>query len=118
MQSLQSHNRRHGGSRFSSDLPMTSYRDGYAKACRAIDMSTSGALIRRISSHDPPMVQKLEIYLGRDVPPMHALARTVWADDKTHAVKFVGLSDVDRLEIAEYIDKLERGAGHDTFTGF
>ena len=104
---LQNHERRHGGARLSSDLAMTSYRDGYAKACRAVDLSASGALIRRISSHDPPMVQRMELYLGRD-EPLEVLARTVWSSDDLHAVRFIDLSDVDRLDIAEYLDELER----------
>jgi len=104
---LQTHERRHGGARLSSDLAMTSYRDGYAKACRAVDLSASGALIRRISGHEPPMVQRLELHLGRD-EPIECLARTVWSNEELHAVRFVGLGDVDRLEIAEYLDELER----------
>ncbi|MEQ9321560.1 MAG: PilZ domain-containing protein [Polyangiaceae bacterium] len=104
---LQNHERRHGGARLSSDLAMTSYRDGYAKACRAVDLSASGALVRRISSHRPPMVQRLELHLGRD-EPLEVLARTVWSNDDLHAVRFIGLSDVDRLDIAEYLDALER----------
>ena len=104
---LQNHERRHGGARLSADLAMTSYRDGYAKACRAVDLSASGALIRRISSHKPPMVQRIELHLGRG-EPLEVLARTVWSNHELHAVRFIGLNDVDRLDIAEYLDALER----------
>lgn len=105
--SLQTHERRHGGARFNSDLAMTSYRNGFAKACRAVDLSVDGALIRRISRHEPPMVQRIELHLGQG-EPIEALARTVWANDELHAVRFIGLSDVDRLDIAEYLDHLDR----------
>ncbi|MEZ4439135.1 MAG: PilZ domain-containing protein [Polyangiaceae bacterium] len=99
--------RRHGGIRLNSDVALTSYRDGYAHNCRAIDLSASGALLRRSSRRRPPMVQRIDIHLGKS-EPIRAMARTVWAEDDLQAIRFVGLSDVDRLEIAEFIDDLER----------
>ena len=40
--------------------------------------------------------------------PIRVRARSVWTDGRMQAVRFVAMSDVDRLEIAEHLDALAR----------
>ena len=53
------------------------------------------------------MFQRMELYLSEAVR-VRSVARTVWARDGMCAVRFVDLSDADRLEIAEHLDRSER----------
>jgi len=85
---------------------MTAYLDGTAYRFRAVDLSCSGALVQRPLEQKPPMVHQVELQLGPQ-RRLAGLARTVWSGAKTHAVQFIGLSDVDRLEIAEHVDMLQ-----------
>ncbi|MBW2453029.1 MAG: PilZ domain-containing protein [Deltaproteobacteria bacterium] len=95
------------GTRISTDFRLTAHRNGVRFEHRAIDLSATGALIRSRQSHRrPPLVQHLELEIGA-LKPLKTLARTVWADGKWQGVRFVGLSDVDRLDIAEHIDAVE-----------
>ncbi|MBW2529156.1 MAG: hypothetical protein JRI23_33580 [Deltaproteobacteria bacterium] len=89
-----------------TDLPVVAYQDGMARRVRAVDLSCSGALFQRQSTRYPPMIQRVELDLGGEAP-VRGVARTVWAQGDLHAVRFVELGDVDRLEIAEHIDRLE-----------
>lgn len=92
------------GQRVRTDLQATSYRDGRARPCYALDLSTDGALLRH-DGQRPPLVQRLEIHLGAPVGSVPVLARTVWTSGPLSGVRFVGLSDVDRLELAERLDR-------------
>jgi hypothetical protein len=42
------------------------------------------------------------------VRPMRALARPVWTTGSQQALRFVRISDADRLSLAEHIDLLAR----------
>lgn len=97
-----------------TDLPVVAYQDGMAHRVRTVDLSCNGALIQRRSTRLPPMIQRMELHLqGRT--PLRGVARTVWSSGDLHAVRFVELSDADRLDIAEHIDRLEgRGCGFDS----
>ena len=98
--------RRHGV-RIRTDCALTAHREGVSINGRAFDLSAGGALIRSAVRRPPPMVQRLEISLG-SAGGLETLARTVWSRKEWHAVRFVGLSDVDRLEIAEHLDAVQR----------
>jgi len=53
------------------------------------------------------MVHNVELRLaGRG--PFRGVARTVWSSGDQHAVRFIELSDADRLDIAEHMDELRR----------
>ena len=93
------------GARVATDNPSTSYRHGIPHPCRALDLSCSGALLLWPHDSEPPMVQRLELQLGERV--LTTLARTVWTHADTMAVRFIGLDDADRLDIAEYLDHIE-----------
>jgi hypothetical protein len=93
--------------RIRSGLPFTIYVDGTARECRALDVSVSGALVERPSQRPPPLVHRVLLTLD-DGQQIEALARTVWSDETTHAVRFVQMAEFDRLEIAEHLDRRQR----------
>ena len=101
--------RRVGGARLLADCSVTLRVDGVARPARTLDLSVGGALV-----HEPyragrplPLVCPVELSLaGRQ--PIRAVARTVRSRAGQHALRFVGLSEVDRLDIAEHLDRLYR----------
>ena len=100
---IATRNRRFGA-RLRTDLAVTTYHRGEARPCRVLDLSPTGALIQRRRTSDPPLLQDLELDLTHR-EPLRTLARTVWSEDDLMGVSFVGLSDVDRLDIAEELDR-------------
>jgi len=93
------------GARINTDFRLRSFRDGHSFECRAVDLSATGALIRHDSIRSWPMVQQVELQLDRE-HTLSVTARTVWCFGELQAVRFVELSDVDRLDIAEHIDRV------------
>lgn len=83
-------------------------RDGSVISdCRGLDVSTTGILIDRrhaIIDRDHRIFLDLEIRLPERHAPLRALARPVWSFGTQQAFKFVRISDVDRLNLAEHID--------------
>ena len=73
------------------------------------DISTGGALVVRGAAPRPPKLHRLEITIG-DREPTQLLARVVRSFGTYHAVRFVGLDDIDRLELAELVDALHTAA--------
>ena len=47
------------------------------------------------------------LYFGQH-GPIRVRARTVWSQDRLQAVRFVVMHDVDRLTIAEHLDRMMR----------
>jgi hypothetical protein len=90
--------------RIPTDLPLVARKDGHERHCRAIELTTNGALVHYPASASPPLVQELELQLG-DGCSLRTLARTVWSAGRLQAVRFLGLGDVDRLELAEHLDR-------------
>jgi len=89
-----------------TDVHLLAHHGAGTEACRALDLSPSGALVRGRREHSP-LVQAFELQLGAQRrKPLRVLARTVWQQDGLRGVRFVDLTDVDRLEIAEYLDAL------------
>ena len=99
---LKNTNRR-VGIRIQTEFQVTAYVDGRPVPCMGVDLSTTGALVRRRSRRQLHLVQRVDLDLGE--LQIHGAARTVWSDGDLHAVRFIGLSDVDRLEIAEHLDR-------------
>ncbi len=92
------------------DLPVFSFVDGFRHACRAIDLSSTGMVISRsraLRDRDLPILSAFELHL-REQGPIRGRARSVWTRDGLHAVRFVTMEDVDRLTIAEHLDRLAR----------
>jgi hypothetical protein len=96
-------------SRAQVDVPICALIDGFRHECRAIDLSPAGMVFERsrvLARRDLPMVSPFEIFLGER--PIRARGRAVWTRDRLYAVKFVVMSDVDRLTIAELLDQKVR----------
>jgi hypothetical protein len=92
-------------SRIRTDCRLRTYREGRLREGRAYDLSTDGALVFQPTNRRPALVQRIELELDGGAR-FQALARTVWSQDGWHAVRFVGLSDADRLDIAEHLDRV------------
>lgn len=80
--------------------------------CRGVEVSASGLVICRGRPvdewRDAPLYLKLELRLPERVLPLEALARPVWSFGSYQALRFVSISDVDRLTLAEHLDLLHR----------
>ena len=95
---------RRWGERIPTDCPSVTYRHGIAHRCRALDLSTGGALLYW-PNQQPPMLMRLELTLAERT--LHTLARTLWSRNDMLAVRFIGLADAERLDIAEYLDLMQ-----------
>ena len=81
---------------------------------RGIEVSPTGILIdrgRRIGHRDLPVYLHLQIRLPESLFVLRALARPVWSFGTQQAFKFVDMSDVDRLSLAEHVDLMHRRSG-------
>ncbi len=98
------------GSRAQVDVPVLAFVDGFRHRCRAVDLSSNGLVLERtrsLAARTLAQMNVLELQL-RDVRPIRLRARTVWASDRLQAVRFVVMHDVDRLSIAEHLDRMVR----------
>jgi len=78
-------------------------------ACRGIEVSATGIVIDSgLSRLGTPLWIWLELELPERVRPMRALARPVWAAGSQQALRFVRISDADRLSLAEHVDLAAR----------
>jgi hypothetical protein len=92
------------------DFPVFALVDGFRHACRAIDLSSTGMVIARSRSlrdRELGILNAFELHL-KDSRPIRGRARSVWTRDGLHAVRFVTMNDVDRLSIAEHLDRMAR----------
>lgn len=97
------------GSRGQVDFPVRTLVDGFWHDCRAIDISPTGMVFSRTPSlarRRPQMLNAVTVGIGE--APIPACARTVWSKGRLVAVRFVVMHDVDRLDIAEHLDKKRR----------
>lgn len=80
--------------------------------CRGVEVSSTGIVIDRgrpvDELRDAPLYLRLELRLPERVLPVTALARPVWCYGTQQALRFVTMSDVDRLTLAEHLDLLHR----------
>lgn len=85
-------------------------RDGALHSrCRGIEVSSTGIVLdrgREVTERDQRVVIELEIRLPGRRAALRALARPVWHFGSHQALKFVRLSDADRLCLAEHVDAL------------
>lgn len=98
------------GSRAQVDLPVNVLVDGFRHRCRAVDLSANGMVFepsRVLSQRSIGLLNAFELMmLGQK--PIRARARSVWSRDGLYAVRFVTMHDVDRLVIAEHLDRIAR----------
>jgi hypothetical protein len=85
-------------------------RDGCLEShCRGIEVSTSGIVVDRgkpVRGRDERILLKLELRLPERLRALQAIARPVWSRGQQQAFRFVKMSDVDRLTLAEHLDVL------------
>jgi hypothetical protein len=80
---------------------------GFVSNCRGIEISSSGIIVDRGRDvPSQPLLFRLEMMLPERVRPLRALARPIWVRGSQQALKFVRISDVDRLTLAEHLDVL------------
>lgn len=75
-----------------------------------VEVSPTGIVVdlgRPVAPRDQRIYVKMEIVLPERMRPLRALARPVWFDGTRQAYKFVRMSDVDRLNLAEHVDLAE-----------
>lgn len=95
--------------RSSVDLPATTIVDVEQRPCRVVEISPSGLVFESdvdMKQDEMPMVQRVDLAVSSTL--IRVVARTVWVRAKHVALKFIGLHDVDRLEIAEELDRAAR----------
>ncbi|WP_437294740.1 PilZ domain-containing protein [Sorangium sp. So ce426] len=98
---------RRQGARAQVDFPVSALVDGHRHRCRAIDLSPTGMVVERapaLAGRALPAVTPFELDLGVG-RPIRLRARPVWDRDNLLAVRFVVMSDADRLTIAEHLDQ-------------
>ncbi|HMJ15722.1 MAG TPA: hypothetical protein VK524_30105 [Polyangiaceae bacterium] len=83
-------------------------RDGLlAGQCRGIEVSPMGIVLDRgrdpSGEHDHLFVQ-LELVLPERYRPIRAIGRPIWRLGSQQAFKFIRITDVDRLTLAEHLD--------------
>jgi hypothetical protein len=77
--------------------------------CRGIEVSPMGIVLDRgpQSTHeDAHLFVHLELVLPERYRPIRAIARPVWRQGSQQAFKFIRITDVDRLTLAEHLDLL------------
>lgn len=92
------------------DVPVIQHVDGFPHACRSVDLSCRGLVVQRptsLAEREPRLLYSIELRIGDRA--IHTLARTVWTEGPLMAMRYVGISDADRLDIAELIDRAHHG---------
>jgi hypothetical protein len=98
------------GLRGQVDLPALQYLDGFSHECRVVDISARGLVVHRsklMAERPWRLMYRLDLPLDAE-RSIQALARPVWTQGLLQAMRYVGVGDVDRLEIAELLDRLGR----------
>src|SRR5262245_25811801 len=95
------------GLRARTDFRVVAMNGGFVSYCRGIEISASGIIVDRGRKlPEESLLLRLEMLLPERIRPLCALARPIWARGSEQALKFVRISDVDRLTLAEHLDVL------------
>lgn len=95
------------GLRARTDFRVVAKSGGFISHCRGIEISASGIIVDRGRQEAyAPLFMRLEMLLPERIRPLCAVARPVWGRGSQQALKFVSISDVDRLTLAEHLDVL------------
>lgn len=98
------------GLRARTDFRVIASHGGFVSYCRGIEISPSGIIVDRGRLRlDQPFLMGLEMLLPERIIPLRALARPIWMQGSQQAFKFVRISDVDRLTLAEHVDLVNLG---------
>lgn len=82
-----------------------------ASTVRGVELSGSGIVLDRgrlLDGRSEPFVVRLRIHLPERVRPIVTVARPIWSLGCQQAFRFVTISDVDRLSLAEHLDVVAR----------
>ena len=97
------------GGRAATTFPVLLCEGPHAAHCRATELSASGIVVdrgRTLSEREQRAGLKLELFLPDQPKPVRVLAKIARQVDTTkYALKFVLISDVDRLILMEHLDK-------------
>ena len=99
------------GLRGQVDLPAVQHLDGFRHECRIVDISARGLVVQRTKAMaDRPwrLMYQLELPLDGGHRCIRAVARPVWTQGLLQAMRYVAVDEMDRLEIAEMLDRLGR----------
>ena len=95
---------RRSARRAGTNILLNKYIDGFPYACRAIDISTSGILVRRIS--EPELAREtypLEIGIPGADAPIWVWSRPVWNRGPRQALRFVAMAAKDREVLRRFV---------------
>ncbi|HVU02021.1 MAG TPA: hypothetical protein VHE30_09725 [Polyangiaceae bacterium] len=90
-----------------TDCRVRTWRGSLVSSGRGVELSPTGIVVDRarpIDDRDRTTYVEMEILLPERSRPLHAVARPVWSFGTQQAFKFVVMSDVDRLNLAEHVD--------------
>ena len=97
------------GLRGRTDFRVVAKNGILAAHCRGIEISSTGIILDRgcpVTNRETPFLLRLELLLPERVRMLEALARPVWSFGSQQALRFIEMSDVDRLNLAEHLDIL------------
>ena len=102
------------GFRGRTDFRVIAHDGSLASHCRGIEVSSTGIILergRRVERRDERILIRLELRLPERFNALVAWARPVWARGSQQALRFVKMTDADRLTLAEHLDLCQlRGA--------
>ncbi len=89
-----------------TDLAVRAHDGPSPAKCRGIEISSTGIVVDwgKLGFEATGLLVGLEIVLPECHRPLRALARPIWSAGSQQALKFVRMSDVDRLNLAEHVD--------------
>lgn len=99
------------GLRGRTDFSVIASNGYFTKNVRGIEISGTGIVLDRgysVSYSESPLYMHLEIRLPERRRPIVAVARPVRAYGQQQAFRFIKISDVDRLTLAEHLDVVHR----------
>jgi hypothetical protein len=106
--------KRRVGLRARTDFRVIAREGSLASHCRGIEISPTGIIVDRghpITSRDERILVRLELMLPERLRAVITVARPIWSFGTQQAFRFVRISDVDRLTLAEHLDLMSlRGA--------
>ena len=99
------------GVRMRTDLRVIERSNASVVLCRGIELSPTGILLDRgqqSTGRSSSMFVHLEVVLPEQSRTIRVVARPIWRRGSQQALKFIRISDADRLSLAEHLDLLER----------
>jgi hypothetical protein len=95
------------GLRARTDFEVIAQDGRRSSRCRGVEISPTGIVIDRGRSSRIPdsfIMVDLEMRLPERIRRLKVKARPIWTMGSCQAFKFVRISDVDRLTLAEHLD--------------